>query len=397
MADTGIVILGSTGSVGRQAVDVIERLPGRFRAVALAAGRDGATLLEQVRRLRPEAVALADPEAGRQWAPHLEREGVRVLVGPGAAEEVAAWPGAARVLSAITGAAGLRPTLAALRAGRDVALANKESLVVAGQLVTRLAAERGARLLPVDSEHSALFQCLEGRNPAEVERLILTASGGPFRGWDRRRLAAVTPEEAVHHPTWRMGAKISVDSATLMNKGLEVIEAHWLFGLPASRIDVLVHPQSIVHGLVEFRDGAVAGVLGVPDMRQPIEYALCYPERGPRLVRRLDLASVGSLTFEPPDTDAFPCLSLAYEALKAGGTAPAVLNAANEEAVQAFLARRISLPAIADVVAAVLARHRPEPADTLDRVLAADRWAREEARRAMEAVGARAGGRGAGR
>ena len=383
MAETGVIILGSTGSIGRQAVEVIERLRGRLRAVGLAAGRDGARLLEQVRRLRPEVVALADPEAGRQWRPRLEREGVRVLVGPDAAEEVAAWPGAQRVLSAIIGAAGLRPTLAALEAGRDVALANKESLVVAGELVTRLAARRGVRLLPVDSEHSALFQCLAGRRPEEVERLVLTASGGPFRGWSRERLEAVTPAEAVRHPNWAMGAKISVDSATLMNKGLEVIEARWLFGLPGSRIGVVVHPQSIVHGLVELTDGAVVAVLAVPDMRQPIEYALCYPERGPRLVGRLDLAAVGMLTFEEPDTGTFPCLALAYEALSAGGTAPAVLNAANEEAVAAFLAGRLSFPAIAEVVAAVLARHRPRPVTGLEEALAADAWARQQARALM--------------
>ncbi|GAB6875750.1 1-deoxy-D-xylulose-5-phosphate reductoisomerase [Thermaerobacter litoralis] len=376
---TGVVILGSTGSIGRQAVDVIARMPGRLRAVGLAAGRDGERLLEQVRRLRPEVVALEDPEAGARWRPLLEREGVRVLTGPGSAEALATWPGATRVLSAITGAAGLRPTLAALEAGRDVALANKESLVVAGALVTRTAARRGVRLLPVDSEHSALFQCLQGRSPAEVERLVLTASGGPFRGWSRDRLAGVTPAEAVRHPNWSMGAKISVDSATLMNKGLEVIEAHWLFGLPAPRIAVVVHPQSIVHGLVELVDGATVAVLAHPDMRQPIQYALCYPERGPRLVERLDLAAVGKLTFEEPDTRTFPCLALAYQALEAGGTAPAVLNAANEVAVAAFLEGRLPFPGIAETVAAVLDRHRPRPVARLEDVLEADAWAREEA------------------
>ncbi len=379
-AGTGVVILGSTGSIGRQAADVIARMPGRLRAVGLAAGRDGARLLEQVRRLKPEVVALEDPEAGRRWKPVLEREGVRVLVGPGSAEVLATWPGARRVLSAITGAAGLRPTLAALEAGRDVALANKESLVAAGSLVTRLAAARGARLLPVDSEHSALFQCLEGRRAEEVERLILTASGGPFRGWSREALARVTPAEAVRHPNWAMGAKISVDSATLMNKGLEVIEAHWLFGLPADRIAVVIHPQSIVHGLVELVDGAAVAVLARPDMRQPIQYALCYPERGPRLVERLDLAAAGMLTFEEPDTGTFPCLALAYQALQAGGTAPAVLNAANEEAVAAFLAGKLPFPGIAETVAAVLDRHRPRPVTGLDDVLEADAWARAEAR-----------------
>ncbi|WPD19997.1 1-deoxy-D-xylulose-5-phosphate reductoisomerase [Thermaerobacter composti] len=379
----GVVILGSTGSIGRQAVEVIAGMPERLRAVALGAARDGRRLLEQVRRLRPEAVALEDPDAGRAWRPALEREGVRVLVGPGSAEELATWPGAERVLVAITGAAGLRPTLAALRAGRDVALANKESLVAAGALVTAQAAAAGVRLLPVDSEHSALFQCLAGRSPAEVERLILTASGGPFRGWRPEALRDVTPEQAVRHPNWSMGAKISVDCATLMNKGLEVIEAHWLFGLPASRIGVVVHPQSVVHGLVELRDGAMVAVLARPDMRQPIQYALCYPERGPRLVDRLDLAAVGKLTFEEPDTRTFPCLALAYRALETGGTAPAVLNAANEEAVAAFLAGRLPFPGIAETVAAVLDRHRARPVTGLDDVLEADAWAREEARAQM--------------
>lgn len=385
MAQKGVIVLGSTGSIGRQAVDVIERLPDSLRAVGLSAGRNGALLLEQVRRLRPEAVAVADPEVGRDYAPLLAREGVRrVFIGPDAATQLVEWPGAERVLVAIVGASGLKPTLAALAAGRDVALANKESLVMAGELVTREAGRRGLRILPVDSEHAALFQCLDGRPLDQVERVILTASGGPFRGWSRERLAAVTPAQALHHPNWDMGAKISVDSATLMNKGLEVIEARWLFGLPASRIDVLVHPQSLVHGLVEWRDGSVHAVLGVPDMRQPIQGALCYPERGPRIVPRLDLAASGRLTFERPDTATFPCLTLAYQALQAGGTAPAVLNAANEEAVAAFLQGRLPFLRIAEVVADVLAQHRPQPLAGVDTVLAADQWARQKARERMD-------------
>ncbi len=382
----GLAVLGSTGSIGRQTLDVVRRLAGRWRVVAMAARRNSDLLVEQALAVRPDLVALLDEEAAGRARDLLAPLGVRVAAGVEGLVEVATHPAAELVVSALVGAAGLVPTHAALQAGKDVALANKETLVTAGHLVLDLVRERGVRLLPVDSEHSAAFQCLlaagplrPGERPAGVRRLLLTASGGPFRGWDRERLARATPAQALRHPTWRMGDRITVDSATLMNKGLEVIEAHWLFGLDYDAIGVLVHPESLVHALVEMEDGAILAHLGVPDMRLPIQYALTHPERLPSPAGLLDLARVGALHFEEPDVANFPCLELARAAGRAGGTATAVLNAANEVAVAAFLQGRIGFLSLPDVINMVLEAHRPRPYPTLDEILAADAWAREEA------------------
>ncbi|WP_025321955.1 1-deoxy-D-xylulose-5-phosphate reductoisomerase [Deferrisoma camini] len=370
-----LAVLGATGSIGESTLDVVRRFPDRFRVVALAAGgRRIDRLAAQVRETGARWVAVPDEAA----AEALRCRGVtaEVLAGPQGLVQVAGLEEADVVVSAVVGAAGLLPTYAAVLAGKIVALANKESLVAAGEVVMAAARRTGARILPVDSEHSALFQALEGRDPGQVRRLILTASGGPFRGRSRGSLAGVGVDEALAHPNWSMGPKITVDSATLMNKGLEVIEARWLFDVPADRIDVAVHPESIVHSLVEFVDGSLIGQLGPPDMRIPIAYALSHPERLPLPDLSVDLVRAGRLTFEEPDRDAFPCLDLAYEALRAGGTVPAVLSGANEEAVAAFLARRLGFLEIAEAVAAALDAHRPHPLTTVQEALEADLWAR---------------------
>ncbi len=370
-----LAVLGATGSIGESTLDVVRRFPDRFRVVALAAGgRRIDRLAAQVRETGARWVAVPDEAA----AEALRCRGItaEVLAGPQGLVQVAGLEEADVVVSAVVGAAGLLPTYAAVLAGKTVALANKESLVAAGEVVMAAARRTGARILPVDSEHSALFQALEGRDPGQVRRLILTASGGPFRGRSRRSLAGVGVDEALAHPNWSMGPKITVDSATLMNKGLEVIEARWLFDVPADRIDVAVHPESIVHSLVEFVDGSLIGQLGPPDMRIPIAYALSYPERLPLPDLSVDLVRAGRLTFEEPDRDAFPCLDLAYGALRAGGTVPAVLSGANEEAVAAFLARRLGFLEIAEAVAAALEAHRPHPLTTVQEALEADLWAR---------------------
>ncbi|NDY43125.1 1-deoxy-D-xylulose-5-phosphate reductoisomerase [Dissulfurirhabdus thermomarina] len=381
-------ILGSTGSIGRSVLDVVRRFPGRFQVAALAAGRNVALAAEQVREFRPGLVAVLTRGLADELAGRLGDAAVEIRHGKEGYKAVAEADGVDLVVSAMVGAAGLEPTLAALEAGRDVALANKETLVTAGPLVTRIAAERGRRILPVDSEHSALFQSMEGHRRCDVRRLVLTASGGPFRGRPRSELAGVTPEEAVAHPNWSMGAKISVDSATLMNKGLEVIEARWLFDVPVDRIDVLVHPQSIVHSMVEYVDGSVVAQMGIPDMRIPIAYALAWPERLPLDLPRLDLARAEPLTFEPPDLERFPCLALAYEAARAGGTAPTALNAANEVAVEAFLGGRLPFLAIPRVVRAVLEDFPAGRIERLEDVLSADALARVRAEAAVERLGA---------
>jgi len=370
-----LAVLGATGSIGESTLDVVRRFPDRFRVVALAAGgRRIDRLAAQVRETGARWVAAPD----RAAADALRSRGVaaEILAGPQGLVQVAGLEEADVVVSAVVGAAGLLPTYAAVLAGKTVALANKESLVAAGEVVMAAARRTGARILPVDSEHSALFQALEGRGPGQVRRLILTASGGPFRGRSRSSLAGVGVDEALAHPNWSMGPKITVDSATLMNKGLEVIEARWLFDVPADRIDVAVHPESIVHSLVEFVDGSLIAQLGPPDMRIPIAYALSYPERLPLPDLSIDLVRAGRLTFEEPDRDAFPCLDLAYEALRAGGTVPAVLSGANEEAVAAFLARRLGFLEIAEAVAAALEAHRPHALTTVQEALEADLWAR---------------------
>jgi 1-deoxy-D-xylulose-5-phosphate reductoisomerase len=381
-----LALLGSTGSIGEQTLAVAAEFPERFRVVALAAGKSAARLAEQVRQLRPERVAVADEAVAEELRARLGRETPELGVGPAGLVAVAEHP-ADLVVAGLVGAVGLAPTLAAIRAGRDVALANKEVLVMAGALVQREVRRRGVRLLPVDSEHSAIFQALAGVRPEQVARLVLTASGGPFRTWPAEKIARASVAEALAHPNWSMGPKITVDSATLANKALEVIEARWLFDVPPERVDVVVHPQSIVHSLVELVDGSVLAQLGVPDMRVPIACALAWPERLPLSGARLDLAAVGRLDFEPPDEKRFPCLGLAWRALAGAEAAPAVLNAANEEAVAAFLAGRISLPGIAAVNERVLddylALHAGETVAVLEDVLEADTWARSRAREAL--------------
>jgi 1-deoxy-D-xylulose-5-phosphate reductoisomerase len=383
-----VAVLGSTGSIGVQALDLIARLPERFEVVALAAGRNAGLLAEQIARHRPRVAAIADASRRDEVAAAARAARAELIAGEEGLLQAAAHADAEVVLAAIVGAAGLRPTWHALQAGKTVALANKESLVMAGPLMEEAARASGARLVPVDSEHSALHQCLRGGRDGEVRRLLLTASGGPFRTTPLERLASVTPDEALRHPVWRMGRKITVDSATLMNKGLEVIEARWLFGVPGDRVDVLLHPQGIVHSLVEMVDGSVIGQMGVPDMRGPIQYALAYPDRFPGPVPAIDLAEARTLEFFPVDRERYPCLDLAYGALRAGGTAPAVLNAANEVAVEAFLDRRLPFTGIARLVRATLELHRPGPIGSLEAVLDADRRARGAARDILARDGA---------
>jgi 1-deoxy-D-xylulose-5-phosphate reductoisomerase len=376
-ARKGVAILGSTGSVGTTALELIARFPDRFRVVALAAGRRVDLLKEQIARFAPEIVSVADAAEARALAQALGSKGPRVEHGDGGLVTVATAAGADVVLSALVGAVGLRPTLAAIDAGIDIALANKEVMVVGGELVRARAARSGARLLPVDSEHNALFQALVGRERTHIRKVVLTASGGPFRKHTREQLARVTRAEALAHPTWDMGAKISIDSATLMNKGLEVIEARWLFDIEPSAIDVVVHPQSTVHAMAEFRDGSVIAVLAIPDMTIPVAYALSYPdllELGH--LPRLDLAAQGSLTFEPPDVGRFPCLGLAFSALAAGGTMPAVANAANEIAVARFLAGELTFLDIPRVIETAMHAHTPRRYEDVSDLLAADAWAR---------------------
>jgi 1-deoxy-D-xylulose-5-phosphate reductoisomerase len=367
-----IVIVGSTGSIGTQALDVVER-SSELEVVGLAAASSWELLLEQARRFGVERVALADPDAAARAGEHTS-----VLAGAEGLVELITDADCDLVLNALVGSAGLGPTVATLGEGIDLALANKESLVVGGELVTALAEATGAQLIPVDSEHSALFQLLEGQRPGSVDRLVLTASGGPFRG--RTDLEDVTREEALAHPTWDMGGKITIDSATLMNKGLELIEAHHLFGVPYQQLDVVVHPQSIVHALVQLNDGASLAHLGYPDMRVPISYALHHPDRADVPVPALDLAKLGELTFEAPDADTFACLRLAREAAVAGGTAPCVLNAANEVAVHAFLRGELPFTGIARVIDSTLAELQAKPVRHFSDLYDADAQAREVAR-----------------
>ena len=373
-----VAILGATGSIGCSALDVIGRHPERMRASVLAAGSKVDELVALCTRHRPEHAVIADPDAFQSLQDGLRAAGcaTEAHAGMQAINALAASDACDTVVAAIVGAAGLSSTLAAARAGKRLLLANKESLVLAGQLLMRAAQDAGACIIPIDSEHNAIFQCLAGCNDAP-SRIILTASGGPFRGWKREALAAVTPEQAIAHPKWSMGPKISVDSATLMNKGLEVIEAHHLFRLAGDRIKVLVHPQSLVHSFVDFADGSTLAQLGLPDMRTALAVGLAWPGRIGSGVPALDLlAEGGRLDFEPPDLEAFPALQLAFDALDAGGSAPAILNAANEEAVSAFLQGRIGFLGIPDTVKAALDAMPPQPADSIDVLLDADRRAR---------------------
>ena len=379
-------ILGSTGSVGTNALRIVEAFPERFRVVGLSAGRNVAVLAEQIARHRPLVVSIADEDARARLSRLVDLSQVRVEVGEEGMSGVATHDETALVVAAAVGAIGLVPTYQALEAGKDVALANKETLVMAGELMVASARKHGAHLLPIDSEHCALHQCLDGRDTASVRRLVLTASGGPFRSRPRDTFASITREEALDHPTWDMGRKITIDSATMMNKGLEVIEAHWLFGLPPDAIDVVIHPQSVVHSMVEFVDGSVLAQLGVTDMRLPIQYALAWPERWAATVPGLDFGQPWHLDFEAPDDACFPALGLARRALEGGGTLPAVLNAANEVAVESFLEGEIPFMAIADSVADVMAAHDTRPVADLGDILDADSWSRSRARQALSTV-----------
>ncbi|MCY3822769.1 MAG: 1-deoxy-D-xylulose-5-phosphate reductoisomerase [Nitrospinae bacterium] len=373
-----ISILGSTGSIGENALDVVAQFPDRIDVVALAAGRNWERLVEQAKRFRPDIVSVADDRDATRVAGALSTK-IKVLSGEEGLREVAAGAGAGLVVSALVGAAGLPPTLAAIDAGASIALANKEVLVMAGELVMSRVSALGVELLPVDSEHAGVAQALADRPQSQVERIVLTASGGPFRNHSIAAMKKVCLEEALNHPNWKMGPKITIDSASMMNKGFEIIEARWLFGLKPEQVDVLVHPQSIVHAMVEFVDGSYMAQMSMPDMRIPIAQAIFSPERLPIEAPRLDLGQIGSLTFEAPDTERFPCLTHAKDAMREGGTAPAVLNAANEIAVASFLSGASKFMDIPDVVGAALQAHEKMKADDLETILEVDRWAREYA------------------
>lgn len=376
----GVAILGSTGSIGTQTLALLENFPDRFRVTALAAGRRAGDLLAQARQFRPELISVGSDEHAAELREALGSDGPRVLSGKEGLLAVATAGGTDILVSALVGAVGLEPTLAAIDAGIDIGLANKEVMVVAGELVRRRANASGSVILPIDSEHNAIFQAMQGREREHLDEILLTASGGPFRKHTAEALQKVTREEALDHPTWDMGDKISIDSATLMNKGLEVIEARWLFDTPQDRIAVVVHPQSIVHSMVRYVDGSVVAVMAIPDMTIPIAHVLAYPDLlSLGHLPRLDLAAAGTLNFEDPDTERFPCLRLAFEALAAGGTMPCVANAANEVAVARFLAREISFMEIPATVGGVMASHSAAPCDSVDSLLEADAWARAEA------------------
>ena len=376
-----MAVLGCTGSVGRNALEVIAALPDHLAVAGLCCHENAALLAEQCHTFRPRIAVLTNPDAFRAADRTTFPTDTQLVGGPDALNDLASAADVDVVLAAIVGAAGLHSTWAALEAGKTVALANKETLVVGGQLVTELAAARGTTILPVDSEHSAIFQAMAGHTAADVERVVLTASGGPFRGKTRADLEEVTPEQALRHPTWRMGPKISVDSSTLMNKALEIIEAKWLFDLTAEQIDVIVHPESVVHSFVEFVDGSVLAQLSPPDMRLPIQFALTYPARLPGPARKLDWSALAGLKFEPADRDTFAALDLGFEVVRRGGTTGAVLNAANEAAVARFLAGDIDYLDTTRCCRAVLDAHDYDPSPTLAGLLAVDRWARQEAAR----------------
>jgi 1-deoxy-D-xylulose-5-phosphate reductoisomerase len=381
-----LAVLGSTGSIGVSTLEIVAEHADRFQVVALTAGRNLALLEEQILRFKPTLVAVPDRENALRLQERIGPCGPKVLYGTAGLIACAVDSPANMVVSAIVGAAGLEPTLAAIQAGRDVALANKETLVIAGELVMTAVAKSGSRLFPVDSEHSAIFQSLAGHSKNEVRRLILTASGGPFRNWSIEDLQDVTPQDALAHPNWTMGRKITIDSATMMNKGLEVIEAHWLFNLPVEKIAVHIHPESIVHSMVEYIDGALIAQLGIPDMKTPIAYALSYPERLTLDLPPLDLCRLGQLHFAAPDSNCFPCLGLAYDAIRRGGTAPAVLNAANELAVEAFLLGGVSFLDIPRIIGTVVEKHTNSAATSLNEILAADSWARLAAQAAIQEI-----------
>jgi 1-deoxy-D-xylulose-5-phosphate reductoisomerase len=381
-----VVLLGSTGSIGTSTVKVAEDLPDRIRLLGLAAGNNAELLVEQTRKHKPAVISISDPAKAKEMQ-NMFGTKTQVFSGAHGLLKLATLPDADIVLIAIVGTAGLQPALAAIRAGKDIAIASKEILVMAGEIVMREARKHGVRVLAVDSEHSAIFQCLDGKPSNSVRKLWLTASGGPFRDkrlWPKEKFPEITIAHALQHPSWVMGRKITIDSATLFNKGLEMIEARWLFGIEMARVGVLVHPQSIVHSLVEFVDGSLLAQLSTPDMCLPIQYALTYPDRAPSGRVQTDFARLGSLTFEAPDLERFPSLELARRAGEAGGTLPAVLNAANEVAVEAFVNRRINFPQIFETVRRVMDAHQAVLHPTLEQILAADAWARRESVEALK-------------
>jgi 1-deoxy-D-xylulose-5-phosphate reductoisomerase len=379
-----IALIGSTGSIGKSTLSVVEHLSDRFSIFALTANSTVDLLADQVAAFRPKVVGIADPKFVNDFRKVCAAKSIAVpeiVMGREGLTQIATASEVDTLVSAAVGAAGLWPTYAAVAAGKNVTLANKEAMVLAGELLRKTARTSGSSIIPIDSEHSAIDQCLRSGNHTEVGRLILTASGGPFRETPVERFASVTPEEALKHPTWRMGKRITIDSATLMNKGLEVIEARWLFDVPPEKVDIMVHPQSIVHSMVEFVDGSIVAQLGTADMRQPIQYALTYPERLVSPVAPLDWATAARLDFNPPDRAKFPCIGLAYDSIKAGGTAPAVLNAADEIAVDAFLNRKIRFTDIPDLIRRTLESHSNQQECALESILEADQWARDFARR----------------
>ena len=379
-------ILGSTGSIGQSTLSVIGRFPERFRVVGLAAGSNSELLEQQIRQFRPAIASVVGEKAAEELRRKCSNLPVSIVSGVEGMIAVATAQETDITVSAVVGTAGLVPTMAAVEAGKDIALANKEVLVTAGEFVMAACRDRGVKILPVDSEHSAIFQCLHAGSNRDVKRLYLTASGGPFLRYSQADLEKVTTAQALKHPNWSMGKKITIDSATLMNKGLEVIEAHWLFRIPAERINVLVHPQSIVHSMVEYIDGAVVAQLGVPDMKGPIAYALAYPDRLEGISPSPNLAAIGTLSFQEPDLERFPCLAYSYEALKAGGSMPAVLSAANEVAVKYFLLNKIGFTDIAHVIRETMDAWTPNPVKTVEDALQADLWARREAERIIEGL-----------
>lgn len=379
-----IVVLGSTGSIGVSALEVIGAFPQEFEVVGLSCHKNVGLLHKQIALFKPEVVCIAEPQSYREFLRYTTKAGVAVLSGEEGLSLLAAWENVDIVLNGLVGAVGLKPTLAAIELGRRIALANKEALVMAGDLINRSAQAQGAEVLPVDSEHSAIWQCLRTGEEKEVKSLIITASGGPFHDQPELDLEKVSQKEALAHPTWYMGKKISVDSATLMNKGLEVIEAHWLFGVPPERIKVVIHPQSIVHSLVEFVDNSMMAQMSRPDMKLPISYALFYPERRPLSDDSFNLTEIGELSFSEPDFRRFPCLNLAYEALRSGGTAPAVLNAANEVAVFGFLEEKIRFTRIPQVIEEVLSKHQVKSSPQVEEIFEVDAWAREKAEALLE-------------